>query len=149
VKPRLDHEIPDWVRGTPTFFITICAFNRNVNSFCESKIGPAILDSIRWRNEKRIWYCEIAVLMPDHIHLILNFTDEILMPKAIRDWKSWLAKGYGIRWQENYFDHRLRAEESLVKKAEYVLLNPVRAGLVKKPQDWPYLWLPKWYTIVS
>jgi putative transposase len=93
--------------------------------------------------------CDVAVLVPDHVHLILNFKEEMTMAKAIRDWKSWLARAHGIRWQENYFDHRLRSEEQYGTKAEYVLRNPVRAGLVARPQDWPYLWLPKWYKIVA
>jgi putative transposase len=71
------------------------------------------------------------------------------MNKAIRDWKSWLTKEHGIRWQENYFDHRLRGDEQFGEKADYVLQNPVRAGLVKRAQDWPYLWLPSWHKVIE
>jgi putative transposase len=99
------------------------------------------LDSIQLRNEKKIWYCELAVLMPDHIHLILNFSDETPMTKAVTNWKSWLAKNEGIHWQKNFFDHRLRNDEEVGRKAEYVLLNPVRAGLVARAADWPYVWM--------
>jgi REP element-mobilizing transposase RayT len=146
---RLNHEIPEWVNRDATFFVTICALDRRVNTFCHPELGQIVLDSIRWRNEKKIWYCDIVVLMPDHVHLVLHFADEISMTKAIRDWKSWLAKQQGIRWQENYFDHRLRGTEGYGEKAEYVLLNPVRAGFVKRPQDWPYLWLPPWYKVME
>lgn len=41
-------------------------------------------------------------------------------------------------WQEGFFDHVLRNSESYSQKWEYVRMNPVRAGLCKKPEDWPY-----------
>ena len=149
MRSRLDHETPLWVDREAAFFVTICARDRGVNVFCHPEAGSAILDSIRWRNEQKIWFCDIAVLMPDHVHLVLNFPDEVAMPKAIRNWKSWLAKERDISWQENFFDHRLRGEEGYGEKALYVLQNPVRAGFVRRPEDWPYLWLPKWYKVSS
>jgi len=124
-----------------TFFVTVCAQDRKQNTFSNAEMGKVVLDSIRWRNEKQLWYCELAVLMPDHVHLILNFPDGVPMTSSIRDWKSWLAKKYGIEWQRNFFDHRLRREESFDEKGRYILQNPVRAGLVAKAEDWPYLWI--------
>jgi putative transposase len=43
-------------------------------------------------------------------------------------------------WQRGFFDHRLRADESFEEKATYVRMNPVRKGLVGRPDDWPHLW---------
>ena len=42
------------------------------------------------------------------------------------------------QWQKGFHDHKFRTIESERKKWEYVCLNPVRAGLVKCPEDWPY-----------
>ena len=44
----------------------------------------------------------------------------------------------GELWQPGFFDHVLRSEESYVEKWQYVLENPVRAGLVKELEQWPY-----------
>jgi hypothetical protein len=41
-------------------------------------------------------------------------------------------------WQPGFFDHLLRHDESYAEKWDYVWRNPVRAGLVAKPEDWPY-----------
>jgi hypothetical protein len=41
-------------------------------------------------------------------------------------------------WQRDFFDHRLRDDESFEEKAAYILNNPVRAGLVNRFEDWPY-----------
>jgi len=62
--------------------------------------------------------------------------------KAIRDWKHWLAAKAGVRWQTDFFDHRLRHDESFAEKAAYILANPVRAGLVTRWEDWPHRWQP-------
>ena len=51
-----------------------------------------------------------------------------------------LGWAHAIVWQENFFDHRLRTDETLGGKADYILQNPVRAGLAKNIEDWPYVW---------
>jgi hypothetical protein len=42
------------------------------------------------------------------------------------------------RWQDGFHDHKLRTPESESRKWEYVCLNPVRCGLVKRPEEWPF-----------
>ena len=42
-------------------------------------------------------------------------------------------------WQRNYFEHVLRDAEDSVGVAKYILENPVRANLVERPEDYPYL----------
>ena len=44
----------------------------------------------------------------------------------------------GRAWQDGFFDHLLRNGESYGEKWNYVRMNPVRAGLVAHPEDWPY-----------
>jgi len=43
-----------------------------------------------------------------------------------------------LHWQSGFFDHLIRHSESYAEKWEYVPLNPVRAGLVKNFQEWPW-----------
>lgn len=42
------------------------------------------------------------------------------------------------RWQAGFHDHKFRTPESETRKWEYVCLNPVRAGLVNRPEHWPF-----------
>lgn len=49
-----------------------------------------------------------------------------------------MATKYGIQWQDGFFDHRLRTDESAAEKGNYIRMNPVRAGLVENPEAWPY-----------
>ncbi len=48
------------------------------------------------------------------------------------------SAGGRFRWQPGFFDHLLRNDESYGEKWNYVRDNPVRAGLVKLAEDWPY-----------
>lgn len=53
--------------------------------------------------------------------------------------KHW--RGDGIvapHWQKGFFDHLIRSNESHAEKWKYVMENPVRGGLVKRTEDWPY-----------
>lgn len=58
-------------------------------------------------------------------------------------WKEWTSKRIkrevgivGNVWQREFFDHVIRNETSYAQKREYVFNNPVRAGLVKKAEEW-------------
>lgn len=60
------------------------------------------------------------------------------MSEIVRSWKRLTAKRTHIEWQRNYFDHRVRPDEGLQLKTDYVRQNPVRAGLVPRAEDWPH-----------
>ena len=85
------------------------------------------------------------VLMPDHIHLFVAIDDERI---ALSDWMKSLKNAFSKtlragkeeppHWQKGFFDHVLRSSESYSEKWEYVRLNPVRARLVMRAEDWPY-----------
>ncbi|MGA7292144.1 MAG: hypothetical protein WBW53_05840 [Terriglobales bacterium] len=47
----------------------------------------------------------------------------------------------GPVWQEESFDHVLRSEESFAQKVEYIRQNPVRAGLVRRAEEYRWLWV--------
>ena len=43
--------------------------------------------------------------------------------------------------QRDFFEHRLRQEEGGRQKADHILENPVRAGLVERTEDWPFVFI--------
>ena len=77
--------------------------------------------------------------MPDHIHALLSFGATRRMSRVVGDWKRWQNLKHGINWQENFFDHRLRRDESLEQKALYIRTNPVVKGLCSTPEEWPWI----------
>ena len=82
-----------------------------------------------------------GVLMPDHLHMLVTVPDAKQFNRLIASWKRYTSCQLGIRWHRTFFDRRLRRHESLTAKVEYIRQNPVRAGLVSRPEDWPYLWI--------
>ena len=95
----------------------------------------------------------VAIIMPDHAHLILTPLTDIKnqriypLHEVMRAMKSYSARrinerlgGSGRIWQQESFDHVLRSSESLDAKIAYVLANPVRAGLVSVPEEYPWVW---------
>jgi putative transposase len=94
-----------------------------------------------------------AVVMPDHVHLLfLALRDENGWPFAVVDILQCLKSATAHRinklfhlsgpvWEEESFDHVLRSDESLQNKCEYIRQNPVKAGLVQKPEDYRWLWV--------
>ena len=82
------------------------------------------------------------MLMPDHVHLLLSFPGtQKRIQTVVSKWKEWTAKTLKIEWQRDFFEHRLRKEETFREKADYILANPVRTGLVKESEDWPYVFI--------
>jgi REP-associated tyrosine transposase len=82
--------------------------------------------------------------MPDHVHLFVCGGDDFVLGRWIGGLKQALARGVGWSkpkgqiWQEGFFDHVMRNDESMSQKWEYIRQNPVRAGLVDRSTDWPF-----------
>ena len=141
-RKSLPHEVPSNVVGEPegeVFFITICCEPRGMNQLAKPNIWQAIMETIERREAAGDFQCHLLVAMPDHLHGLFRFPHVKEMSPVIKAMKSWLAKQHGIQWQRLFFDHRLRGWESAAEKANYIRLNPVRAGLVSNPEDWPIL----------
>jgi hypothetical protein len=49
-----------------------------------------------------------------------------------------IRRSAGRLWQPQYYDHVLRDEEDTLRVARYIIVNPVRAGLVTSPRDYPF-----------
>ena len=94
-----------------------------------------------------------AVVMPDHVHLILtplvNEAQQRVMPlfeimKAIKGASAHKINRqlgrHGAVWQEESFDRVLRSSEDVDAKVLYVLENPVRRGLVSDWRQYPWMW---------
>ena len=90
--------------------------------------------------------------MPDHVHLLLTPLrdadgDLYSLVEILQGIKGASAHSVnralgrsGPVWQDESFDHVLRSEESLQQKLEYIRQNPVRSGLVKRPEHYAWLW---------
>ena len=88
------------------------------------------------------WYVQLLLLMPDHLHGLVSFPEDRAMKSVISSWKEFLARKAGVSWQRDFFDHRVRDDESFLEKANYIRMNPVRKNLVAEAGLWPFVWQP-------
>jgi putative transposase len=139
-RQRLYHEVPSWVAETSLYFVTFCTMPRGKNQLCLPKVGERLLESVTHYHRTTRWWVRLFLLMPDHVHALMAVPKGESLPDVVRMWKGYQAKKLGIDWQTGFFDHRLRSGESEQEKTNYILQNPVRSGLVSKPEDWPYVW---------
>jgi putative transposase len=140
VRKKLSHEIPGWVTNDARYFITVNCLERTANHLCHGEIASALLKSLNVYEHTERWHPWLMVIMPDHIHLIASFNRNPGIRATMKAWKQFFAHQHGIEWQADFFEHRLRNDEEFVEKSSYVKNNPVRKGLVKRPEDWPYIW---------
>jgi REP element-mobilizing transposase RayT len=79
------------------------------------------------------------VLMPDHLHWLIELGDRADMRNVVGRVKSLIARRLdGAIWQPGFYDHALRKDEDIATVARYIVANPVRAGLVSKLGDYPH-----------
>jgi REP element-mobilizing transposase RayT len=150
----LSHVPPDWVETTATFFITINCKPRGMEHLTAGDLPAKLFESVAFLRDRRRWFPELFLLMPDHLHALVSFPWEKDqgMNRVLADWKRYVATKHGVSWQRDYFDHRIRSEQDHVSTWFYIRENPVRAGLVKTFDQWPHIWRPNgigWDPVVS
>lgn len=57
---------------------------------------------------------------------------------TLRRSPSKIAKGDGGVWQRRFWEHHIRDEKDYRNHVRYCWVNPVKHGLVERPEDWPY-----------
>ncbi len=140
-RKRMAHEVPPGASLNPeeeVYFITICCLPRGENQLAIPEVWRVIEETLRVREQAGDLKARLVLAMPDHLHGLIAFPNGKPMAKIISSLKEWVAKSSGVKWQRDFFDHRLRSWESGLEKAQYIRLNPVRAGLVQAPEDWPF-----------
>lgn len=84
------------------------------------------------------------VIMPNHVHLVVEMWQTPLS-NLLQSWKiltckraNLLLSRIGQLWQEDYRDRYLRDEEHYRKAVRYIESNPVKARLVRSPEEWRF-----------
>jgi putative transposase len=139
---RPAHHTPGWVKSGAAFHIRIRCGTDNPRPLTADPLATEVLAAVRHYHETARWYAHLFLLMPDHTHALLAFPSDAAMSSVIGSWKSYLAREHGVRWQPNYFDHRIRDGKSFAEKWDYIRRNPVVKNLCAAEDDWPGQWMP-------
>jgi len=120
-------------------FLTFSCFRRHP---CLSTVAATELFEDALERVRRRYLFVIAgyVVMPEHVHLLVSEPQSALLSKTIQALKlsvsmRGLERPY---WQAHYYDFNVSSHSKFVEKLRYIHRNPVRRGLVAKPEDW--LW---------
>jgi REP element-mobilizing transposase RayT len=141
--------LPHLQRDYSPHFITFCTkFRRVLPEWARDIVLGCCLHDHGKRYRLRV-----AVVMPDHVHVILTpLTDEtrrivISLVEIMKAMKGASAHAIARRlgshdtiWQEESFDRIVRSSESLEAKIAYILQNPVRKALVDDWRQYRWIW---------
>jgi putative transposase len=121
-------------------FVTVCTAKRR-KVLATAEAHNVIVES--WQNATRRLVGRYVV-MPDHVHFFCapNDVQPTSLERWISYWKFLATRDLGVGrqpvWQRDHWDRQLRRGESYDAKWEYVRSNPVRHGLAKNVETWPY-----------
>ena len=132
------------VAAEQTFFVTSTTWGRHrvLQSTRSAELFVRTLYEYRAQGKYRL---HEFVVMPDHFHLILTPAPDKSLERALQ----YIKGGYsfrvkreltfkGLPWEEGFSNHRIRDFEDYESHRAYIHQNPVEAGLVKTPAEYPY-----------
>lgn len=137
---RLHHEIPPWVMTGAFFHIRVRVGRSAGMQLTDAAIAVPLLRAAADYHQRRLWYCHLLLLMPDHLHALLTFPRHEAVSEGVRRFKRAAARCQKVEWQDGYFDHRIRTPAELEKTADYIRRNPVVKGLCAQPEEWRWVW---------
>jgi putative transposase len=129
------------------YLITTC-IRRRRPIFKSFFLGREVVKSLRTEGPRAETLC--FVVMPDHLHWLLQLQDGANLSAVVRNVKAGSSRRIRALtgddqpiWQSGFHDHALRKDQDVVDVARYVITNPLRAGLVERLADYP-LWDAAW-----
>jgi putative transposase len=120
-------------------FVTLTCYQRL--AFLGSPFARNIFEAALQRTHRRYRFGVIGyVVMPEHVHLLLSGSRRKLLAAGIRSLKlSMVARTMRWPfWQPQYLDSHVFTDIKRIEKLDYLHANPVKRGLVERPEDW--LW---------
>ena len=129
--------------GTSYFVTTKASQDRAL--FRATEIAETVVETLQHYRSRGEYLLHEFVLMPDHLHVLITPSSTISLEKAMQFIKGGSSyrlhheRGQKIDlWHAGFHDWTIRDAVDWNAKAQYIRLNPVKAGLVERPEDWPY-----------
>jgi putative transposase len=124
---------------TDLHFITFSCFQRKpylntpeARTICE--------ESIERSRQKYEFVIHGYVIMPEHVHMLVSEPSAASLAIALKAIKVSVSKqsAQSPFWTPRYYDFNVYSERKRIEKLRYIHRNPVKRGLVDKPEDWPW-----------
>ncbi|MGE0464483.1 MAG: transposase [Vicinamibacterales bacterium] len=130
--------------GAHAYFLTACTCRRHP-AFRDPEAAACARDQLLHLGLAGGFAVPAYCLMPDHAHLLLEARAASADARRfMARWRQqtgfwWRRRHASPLWQEGYWDWVLREDEDVLGVAAYIVQNPVRAGIVARVQDYPWL----------
>ena len=132
------------LRGQSYILTTVTAERRPF--FADLYVARDVVSSLRAHDARGDTRTFAFVIMPDHVHWLVQLAGNTSLTAIMKRFKGATAHHVnsllgrsGAVWQPSFHDHAVRDDECLASAARYVIMNPVRAGLVEHIGDYA-LW---------
>jgi putative transposase len=143
-KPSRNTKPEDIQGGSRTFFIS-SRTSMGLPLFQSESMANLFIDVLRTYVAKKKFRINDFVVMPDHFHLLITLDGALTIEKALQLIKgnfSYRAKkelGFQREiWQRGFSDERIWDRESFLSHRLYIDDNPVKAGLARSAEEYPY-----------
>jgi putative transposase len=135
--------------GQQRYFLTFCCRDR-VAVFTDRQVSEQTLTQFQRTSALECFAILAYCLMPDHVHLLVegvslnsDFKRFAKMAKQ-RSGGLYARTRHQRLWQAGYYERVLREEDDARDLARYIVNNPLRAGLVESPSDYPFVGSDVW-----
>jgi REP element-mobilizing transposase RayT len=151
---RFDHNGTDRLRKGRVsipgarYFVTVCTESRK-HGLENEATSKALINGLRLLHRSANISLHCGTIMPDHVHLLFTLGQNLTLSQTLGKLKAATKdslEACGLKWQSNFYDHRLRQEVSMESFARYIFLNPYRKKLLAPNQPWPGWVLSRDYT---
>ena len=148
--------MPDYRRAWHpggTYFFTVNLLQRHDNDLLVRHID-ALRDAVRTVKKRHPFHIHAWVVLPEHLHCVIELPPDDadfatrwrlikmgfskILPRTERLSKVRMHRGERGIWQRRYWEHLIRDEADYRAHVDYVHINPLKHGLVKRVADWPY-----------
>jgi len=123
-------------------FLTFSCYHRRPNFLSANACATFVsaLERVREHYDLCVYG---YVVMPEHVHLLVSEPEHSNLAQAIKSLKQGVARKLALRapdsfWQARYYDFNVWSERKFVEKLRYIHRNPVKRGLVVRPEDWAW-----------
>ena len=130
--------LPHWTLNGSTYFVTFRMMRGNLSEEERRLVLEHLLSG-----DKKFYQLAAAVVMPDHVHLLLRPLPEYELSRIMKGLKGACARminqrrnASGSIWQDESWDRIVRDAAEFDEKLQYMADNPVKAGLVKEIQQY-------------
>jgi len=127
-----------------TYFVTTKTW-QNRALFQVSEVAQVLASRLILYRDQGSYLLHEFVIMPDHLHLLLtpggttSLERDIMLIKGGSSHEIHRVRGHKMPiWQPGFHDWTVRDETDYQAKREYIWMNPVKAGLVGKSEDWAF-----------